>query len=46
MIHALKQMNHGLAEELQRRIDMSEKIMQELEEFDNLPENYHKQFLN
>ena len=46
MIYALKQMNHGMAEELQKRIDTSNKLMRELEEYDNFKEVYHKQFLN
>ena len=46
MIYALKQMNHGMAQELQKRIDRSNKLMKELEEYDKFTEVYYTQFLN
>ena len=46
MIYALKQMNHGLAKGVLIEKEKAENALLELEEYDSLIENYHKQFLN
>ena len=46
MIHALTQMNKSLADGCRIEQQKAEKLMQELEEYDNLINGYHKQFLN
>lgn len=46
MIQALKEMNKSLANGCRIEQQKAEKLMQELEEYDNLIDGYHKQFLN
>lgn len=45
-IHALGQWNKSLANGCRIEQQKAEKLMQELEEYDNLIDGYHKQFLN